>query len=208
MFTFLAEVFEEFLAVDELPALGLGYPAIDFLADSSAEMGLVPVALHEGVESLGDDGLSVFELPRLHSFVNQLFEFGTERNIHQAADPSLAVGALNLKGECHSFRGGFDILRDRLSGLSGALKKAANRISRHLAGLVERPPESTDFRYGGNDNVVASLRGSLEYDSVTVLRQRSAPEIMLAISGGVARKRIPRGSPKNNRNQTPQADAF
>ena len=167
MFTFSAEVFEEFLAVDELPALGLGYSSIDFLTDGFAKMGLVPVALDEGVESPGDDGLSVFKLPRLHSFVNQLFEFGTERNIHQAADPSLAVGALNLKGECDSFRGGFNILRYRLSGLSGALKKAANRISRHLAGLVERPSESADFRYGGNNNVVASLRGPLEYDSVT-----------------------------------------
>ena len=83
MFTFLAEVFEEFLAVNELPALGLGYSAIDFLTDGLAKMGLAPVALHEGVESLGDDGLSVLKLPSLHFFANQLFEFGTERDIHQ-----------------------------------------------------------------------------------------------------------------------------
>ncbi len=83
MFTFSAEVFEKFLAVNDLPALGLGYSAIDFLTDGLAKMGLAPVALHEGVESLGDDGLSVFKLPSLHFFVNQLFEFGTERDIHQ-----------------------------------------------------------------------------------------------------------------------------
>ena len=68
MFTFLAEVFEEFLAVDELPALGLGYSAIDFLADSSAEMGLVPVALNEGVESLGDNGPQRFQTPQFALF--------------------------------------------------------------------------------------------------------------------------------------------
>ena len=136
MITFSAEVFEEFLAVNEISALGLGYSSIDFLTDGLANMGL-PVGLHEGVESLGDDGLSVLKLPSLHFFANQLFEFGTERDIHQAADPSLArtsrnqreergrwrmrrvvaanpsltVGALNLQRECDSFRGGFDIFR-------------------------------------------------------------------------------------------------
>ena len=83
MFTFSAQVFEKFLAVNELPALGLDYSAIDFLTDGLAEMGLVPVALHEGVESLGDNGLGVFKLPSLHFFVDQLFEFGAERDIHQ-----------------------------------------------------------------------------------------------------------------------------
>jgi len=82
-------MFGEFLSINEFPALRLGHTLIYLIATGLAKMGFIPAALWQSSQSPGGDGLSTFELTRLHFFVTHLFEFGTEGDVHQVTSPRM-----------------------------------------------------------------------------------------------------------------------